>query len=160
MNEAMQFSETFHPEDGTWTISHVQNNALQPWVEVRKSRIKRAGLGVFASRSFKKGSPMGAYAGALIRYDAGVAQDGMYALDAGHNRVLDGAFHGNWTRFINDGKRGRKRDMSNVEWIGNTFYTQRFIKKGEELFINYGPDYWAGMKRLHAHRRKLAPKKK
>jgi len=72
----MQFSETFHPENGTWTISQVENGALSPWVTVRKSRIKHAGLGVFASRGFKKGTPLGAYAGALIRYDGGVALDG------------------------------------------------------------------------------------
>lgn len=153
----MQFSETFHPQTGSWTVSRVDTEdavGLSPWVEVRASGIKRAGMGVFASRSFKKGHALGAYAGALIGFDDGVANGGCYALHAGHNRVLDGAFHGNWTRFMNDGKRGRKRDGCNVEWIGNTFYAQRHIRKGQEMFINYGPDYWAGMKRCSKQSRK------
>ena len=141
----MHFSEEFDPATQTWTVRRLRgtpgNHEVRPWVTVEPSRIPNAGDGVFADRNFKVNRVIGYYTGAYSLHRESSCE---YAYEInGFGRVIDAAKCGNWTRKINDGCHRRRKPVCNVEFgPDNQIVTTRYIRKGEELFIDYGPDYW------------------
>jgi hypothetical protein len=122
------------------------------YVEIKKSNIPGAGLGVFAKKDIQVGEDLGVYRGELLEinddsysngdrtfaYTLRIDVDGvpMY-VDAEHNVY-------NWISRVNSPKgTGMK---SNIYWDskGRTF-TKRNIKAGEELLAGYGSVYWRGV---------------
>jgi len=120
------------------------DGSVEPWVHVKPSTLSNGGMGAFAARNFKVGSTLGWYTGRICtEYDP--LLNGEYAMGAGHNKVVDAAAGGSWTRFVNDGKRRRRKDKCNVE-VGNEMdlTATHYIRKNQELFIDYGSEYWEG----------------
>lgn len=141
----MEFSEEFDPTTQTWTIKKLcgrkGHKRLEPWVRAQRSNLCNAGDGVFAERDFKKGALLGYYTGAVCPSDASL-YGGAYAMGiAKSEAVIDGARCGSWTRKINDGK---ELTRANVRFVEDNFElrARRDIVKGEELFVEYGSDYW------------------
>jgi hypothetical protein len=60
----------------------------------------------------------------------------LYLLDA-HNLS-----NSNWTRFVNCGLKDKYNNIDIQQSFDQIYYiTKRPIRSGEELFVDYGPDY-------------------
>ena len=118
------------------------------YVEMKKSSIPGAGIGVFAKKDIEAGEDLGFYRGEWLKLDD-YAKDNRnftYTLYLGNDTYVDAEHKAyNWTSRINAPKgTGMK---SNLYWDseGRTF-AKRNIKAGEELLIGYGCAYWKGNK--------------
>lgn len=148
----MEFSEQYNTDSGTFEVKRIvrdensgQVTALEPWVSIRPSKVKGAGDGVFADRAFPADFVLGYYVGA-VEYEE--VADGAYLMTLDHGMVVNGSKGGNWTRKINDGgltanPRWRKSRMNVFFYDDLELVTNRAIRKGEELFVEYGDEYWA-----------------
>lgn len=136
----------FDEETQTWVVHRVfgppGSQVLQPWVEIRPSKIAGAGNGVYALRRFEKGELLGFYTGAYVLHRNSV-REGHYALEATAHRVIDGAQCGNWTKYMNDGTHGAKRSRSNAAFGDDAAVNAtKVIRPGAEILVDYGSDYW------------------
>jgi hypothetical protein len=143
MTESTHFSEIFDPDTKEWAVFRVlSNGSMEPWTLIKPSTVAKGGMGAFAARNFKVGTTVGWYTGCLCSENDALL-DGEYAMGAGHRRVVDAASGGSWTRFMNDGRRKRRNDVCNVVTMHDLHMeTTKYIKKGQEMFIDYGVDYW------------------
>lgn len=110
------------------------------------------GFGVFARKNIKKDSLIGEYTG-IVRSHT-VNPDSKYAFayptmviegKENDDLVIDAADSGNVTRFVNHSTT--HKNVENSFFYDDSgrhviFYAGRDIKAGEQLFIDYGPDYW------------------
>lgn len=131
-------------------------------MDVRDSSIPEAGRGLFASRNFRKGELVTEYVGEIItREEArkrlkvgnfhylGTLVSGMYEID-GIQEPADGL---GAASFINHASKPH----TNVVWahvedrilcFPRLFArATREIPAGDEIFLDYGPTYWARHKR-------------
>jgi SET domain-containing protein len=122
-------------------------------IQIADSKIPGAGKGAFAKDAIEKGVVLGKYIGKECTQES----DGSYVLAV--EGYLNEKFvqlcvdaedldTSNWTRYINGIKE--EGDIKNVEFfLGGTFAkpiigirTIKKIVKGEELLLDYGPEYW------------------
>jgi hypothetical protein len=119
-------------------------------VDIKKSKIPRAGKGLYAKKDFVKGDFICWYMGFLIEED--MVDNGYYDSDYllklnGKNMYICAEDKKScYGRFINDGLSKYKSNCV-FETYNNTnssgIIAKRKIKKGDELYINYGPEYWS-----------------
>ncbi len=123
-------------------------------VSVKKSSIKGAGKGLFAARDFKKGENIVQYTGEILtvaQYDKRYGDDAMgaYGITLNDNQVIDAAktsssvaryacdFHGSNLK----GPNAQYESDDKEVWI----VALRKIKKGEEIFTDYGDEMQRAM---------------
>ncbi|KAG9302662.1 hypothetical protein G9A89_007366 [Geosiphon pyriformis] len=109
--------------------------------------------GMFASRDIKEGELLGIYCGvySLVRVDLDYAWEYNYLVnvtntDGEVTRVtIDGKHKGNYLRFANhrdDNHNGESiYIIYNNRWL-IIYIARDNIKAHEQIFVNYGPDYW------------------
>jgi hypothetical protein len=123
-------------------------------LKIAPSTIPNAGMGVFAvdripkgakgkykgkMMSVEKGDPF--YSWVIYEYDknTGVPLPGnkeLYLLDAHYPS------NSNWTRYVNCGIKNKFNNIDVEQSFDQIYYfTKREIKPGEELFVDYGPEY-------------------
>ena len=113
---------------------------------VKRSSIKGAGKGLFAKVDIQPNTCIGDYTGVIIkgRLEDSAFAGTDYALEIIEDKyyiVAEGPYC-SYTRFINHKPKKAANvafwvdPSSKVAWIEST----RKIKKGEELFIDYGPE--------------------
>lgn len=136
--------------DPTENEKHVENNHI----ELGKSTIPGGGTGVFCKEAIPKGMDLGYYRGEIITPEEHQRRHakkgyGEYVLivddmdNAGKEVYIDGKHYYNWVSRVNAAKGTGKK--ANMHWDGNGHvFALRNIKKGEELFVNYGAEYWRG----------------
>jgi hypothetical protein len=136
---------------------HVETNV----VELRKSSIPGAGIGVFAKVDISGGDNLGFYRGEwLTEKEFENGSSGIYTLALENGIHIDAENHGyNWVSRLNSPKGTNKK--SNLYWDkdGQTF-TSRNIKAGEELLIGYGSSYWNCTRREKTSKRSKVSNKK
>ena len=124
---------------------------------IKRSRIPKAGKGLFTTVDLPKGAWVTEYKGRLCYWKDVKDQDGYnpYIFKLNNTWAIDGrrtlkAFG----RYANDA-RGLSRApgcRNNSEFItrGRKCYisTTRRIRKGEEIFVDYGQAYWRLIRRL------------
>lgn len=117
-------------------------------VEVRRSLIKNAGDGLFATRTFFKGEVLGVYRGRVLSLlQAHQLQDRDYLMGGfGINAHVDARFALNAEgRYVNDNfdttKLNAEFEKLKAERIANVRAT-RDIQAGEEIYASYGETYW------------------
>jgi len=110
------------------------------------------GFGVFAKKNIKKDAMVGEYTGILRNYS--IKPDSKYAfayptIQIGEIKyddlVVDANEAGNITRFINHSIEHKNVEHTIVydnKGRHIVFYASRNIKAGEQLFIDYGEEYW------------------
>ena len=134
----------------------------QNMVEIRKSGIPDAGVGVFAKQPITSGRELGYYRGEILAshdFHARYAAQGytVYVLvvtdptDANNPINVDASEHYNWASRINSPKGTNKKTNVYFHKDGRVF-AKRNIKAGEELFVSYGSIYWSGIR--NANKRK------
>ena len=117
-------------------------------VEVRQSRIPDSGNGLFASRDFAPGEPLGEYRGRVLSLlQAHRLEDRDYLMGGfGLNSHVDARFALDApARYVNDHfdksklnaefhkDKARKRAL---------LVATRSIRRGEEIYASYGESYW------------------
>jgi hypothetical protein len=123
----------------------VENN----YVEIKKSNIPGAGLGVFAKKDIKAGEELGFYRGEWLTVDEYVNQNRsfIYVLGLPNGIYIDAEKNGyNWVSRVNT-PRGTSM-KTNMYWDADgRVFAKRNIKAGEELYVGYGKAYWRAYKK-------------
>jgi SET domain-containing protein len=99
------------------------------------------GLGLFTNVPMKKGDCIIEYVGDILTTDDQVNErGGQYLFEVSKKKTIDGSARSNTARYINHSCRPN----CEVEIVkGRVFvYAKRGIKPGEELFYDYGKDFW------------------
>ena len=137
-----EFPETEHEID-------IKKN----YVEIRKSNIPGAGVGVFAKKDIKADTDLGWYRGEhLSAEEFGKKYDkkgySVYVLCVDNDINVDATKHYNWISRINASKGTNKKP--NVYWDSEgRLFAKKNIKAGEELYVCYGAEYWRGITRYN-----------
>lgn len=129
---------------------------LSSHLKVRKSKIKGAGDGLFATKTFRKGKVLGSYDGEYIskkelnkRYPGDTLAE--FTIEVGDELFwIDGKNEGNVMKYINDKKgSGKKANVTFVERFGRNgaatgvnVVVIRKVKKNKEFYVNYGIKYF------------------
>lgn len=114
---------------------------------IQPSSIPGAGQGLFPLITVYAGDTIGPYTGRLItdrqanrapyassRYMLWICRD--------HWIVGEGK-QASHTRYINHGQRPNARFVVSTRWKTARVEAIKRIRPGEEVFLDYGPDYWA-----------------
>lgn len=116
-------------------------------LRVAASTVARAGCGLFAARDFARGEHLADYTGdeLLIRHDR---DGGPYCLSLTQRRAIDAArTNTGYGRWAND-PRGTDHGP-NAEFVINPargtgrLRATTSVRKGDEIFVSYGRQYWA-----------------
>jgi len=126
-----------------------------------KSRIPRAGLGVYSKIAIPKGTYLDRYKGrklSLSKFDYEASEgllDSAYAFDVNsgdRHFILDATHpeHSNWTRYMNCSRSFQEENVKFVDRDGKIlFYAIQDIHPGDELLFYYGDDYALNRLRLN-----------
>lgn len=122
-------------------------------LEIRTSTIPNAGQGVFAKQAFKKDQVIGRYAGRAISREQmmKLPKEDMNKIisintASGGEKLIDGKHLKHYSAFFNHKwkVKGNPMGAANLTVFNEGIFTcLRAIQKGEELFFDYGPKYWA-----------------
>ncbi len=114
-------------------------------LEVRDTGDRKLGKGVFAKQTIKSGTLLGHYAG-ILRLRHQTDQDSRYAFRFSdcQDWVIDAAEQGNLFSCINHSEEANvaawEHPGTDLPYV--LFFSTQTIQQGEQLFINYGNDYW------------------
>ena len=125
-------------------------------VEVKKSKLKKAGKGLFAKKKIKKGEFICWYAGVYVNKDT--VHNGYYDSDylwefEDSDLVIDAADPLSCLgRYVNDSlslglTNANVIDYDNVH--AGAIMATKAIAKGTEIYITYGPEFWTEERRFN-----------
>lgn len=123
---------------------------LKTWTEtdfeVRASTIEDAGQGLFSKVRIQEEENIGYYTGEIIGEDEFHDPERPFSayvlwICRTHIIVGDGP-KANYTRYINHSDTPNVHLVVSSRWKTARFEALRTIDPGEELFFNYGEDYW------------------
>jgi hypothetical protein len=125
---------------------HIQQGALAH-ISIRFID-ERVGYGIFAEQDLEQGQFVGIYTGIIENKQNVSDKDYAWAYPSTHDHislVVDARQHGNELRYVND----HQDPNCNVIYVIGydklwhvCYVARRAIKKGEQLFVSYGPSYW------------------
>ncbi|MGB0409666.1 MAG: SET domain-containing protein [Opitutales bacterium] len=125
------------PQAIIWTEEHF---------EVRSSTIEGAGRGLFAKVAISEEDTIGYYTGKVMSEEEFHREDrpfNAYILWICRTCIIDGEGEGsNYTRYINHSDEPNAFLVVSTRWKTARFEALRDIEPGEEIFFNYGEDYW------------------
>ncbi len=100
------------------------------------------GLGLFTTVPIKKGDCIIEYVGDILTTDDEVnARGGQYLFEVSKKKTIDGSVRWNTARYINHVCSKQNCEVDIIK--GRVFiYAKRNIKPGEELFYDYGKDFF------------------
>ena len=125
-------------------------------LEVKKSI---AGLGLFATAPIEKGTFVIEYVGPLLNDDEVQKKGGKYLFALGKKWTIDGTARENIARYINHSCVGTNCEP--IQYANRIkIKSTRKIKPGEELFYNYGKEYFDEFIKGHCQCAKHIAKKK
>jgi SET domain-containing protein len=125
------------PAPKTWTAAQF---------EVRSSTIPGAGRGLFSRITIEPEQTIGYYTGEVLTADelyhsSAARSDYLLWLCRTHILIGEGP-RANYTRYINHSSNPNLFLVVSTRWKTARFEALRPILPGEELFFNYGDDYW------------------
>ena len=125
------------PKTKTWTANDF---------EIRTSTIEGAGMGLFARHTIVEEDTFGYYTGEVITEKEFHDPDrpfSAYVLWVTKDHILVGeGSKANYTRYINHGDEPNIFLIVSSRWKTARFQALRNIEPGEEIFFDYGEDYW------------------
>lgn len=106
-----------------------------------KVRRSRTGLGLFTVGPIERGRCVVEYKGRVLSKEEEYTSNSKYLFEVTKNKTIDGRDKTNIARYINHSCRPN----CEIEiWRGRVYVmAKRAIKPGEELFYDYGPEYFA-----------------
>lgn len=110
--------------------------ACPPGLRVGRSS---AGLGLFATRAFKKGERIIEYFGRVISKEEEYTSKSKYLFEVNSRKTIDGTTRENFARYINHSCKPNCEPniVKGRVWIDAI----KGIKEGEELSYDYGEEY-------------------
>ena len=123
---------------------------IQKWTandfEIRSSTIEGAGMGLFARHTISEGDTIGYYTGEVITEKEFHDPDrpfSAYVMWVTKDHILVGEGpKANYTRYINHDDEPNASLVVSSRWKTARFQALRNIEPGEEIFFDYGEDYW------------------
>ena len=114
--------------------------------EIRTSTIEDAGMGLFARHAIGEEDTIGYYTGEVITEKEFHDPDrpfSAYVLWVTKDHILVGEGpKANYTRYINHYDEPNAFLIVSSRWKTARFQALRSIEPGEEIFFDYGEDYW------------------
>jgi len=114
--------------------------------EIRTSTIEGAGRGLFTKVRIEPEDTIGYYTGEIIDEQEFYRPDrpfSAYVLWVCRTHIIVGEGpKANYTRFINHGDEANVFLIVSSRWKTARFEALRTIEPGEEIFFDYGEDYW------------------
>lgn len=114
--------------------------------EIRPSTITGAGNGLFAKVQIEEGDNIGYYTGYIIdeaEFNNPDRPFSPYVMWVSSNHIIVGEGpKANYTRYINHNDKPNAFLVTSTRWKTARIEALRSIEPGEELFFNYGDDYW------------------
>ena len=101
-----------------------------------------AGLGLFATTPYKRGDFIIEYTGELITTHEADRRGGKYLFVVSDKKTIDGKGRGNIARYINHSCTPNAEAELNEEELRVRIYAKKKILPGEEIFYDYGKEYW------------------
>lgn len=132
---------------------------FEKYLQIRKSKLPNAGKGLFTKIGIPKGERVVEYKGKLRLWKDVKYLDGYngYLMYITRNAVIDAQpALKTFGRYANDANGfGRKPGLrNNCEYVseGTKCYIEalRTIKKGEEILVGYGKDFWTLQRKIRA----------
>lgn len=132
---------------------------LEKFLQIKKSKLPRAGKGLFTKIEIPKGKRVVEYKGKLHQWKNVKHLDGYngYLMFITRNAVIDAKPAINtFGRYANDANGlGRAPGLkNNCEYVseGTRCYIEslRPIRRGEEILVDYGKDFWKLQKKIGA----------
>ena len=122
-------------------IEYIYNTVYE--LEIKNSLIKNSGKGVFTKEKLKKNTHLGNYIGKKYSKDVFIFSN--YSIETYFGGMIDAQDYPRTIfAMINDSKFSTFEN--NCEFIIKKdcveIWTTKFINEGEELYIDYGEDYW------------------
>ena len=124
-----------------------RDSHLRPFFEVKPSGVFGAGNGLFVKKDFSAGAHLGYYTGKVLTDKQ--ANSEQYVNSLYHVYIckdywiLGEGPNSNYTSYINhSGKYDNCRLVVSRRWKTARIEAIREIHAGEELFFNYGDEYW------------------
>jgi uncharacterized protein len=110
----------------------------------KKYTVKKssAGLGLFATDTFKKGELVIEYTGERITEAEANRRGGKYLFELNDNFTIDGKGRENTARYLNHSCKPNCYPELSEDETQIFIYAKRAIKEGEELTYNYGKMYF------------------
>lgn len=106
-------------------------------------KVKRgiAGLGLFATTTFKRGDFIIEYTGDLIDQAEADRRGGRYLFTIKEDHLIDGKARHNIARYINHACRPNAYAEADEEELKIRIYAKKRIQPDEEIFYHYGKEY-------------------
>ncbi len=101
-----------------------------------------AGLGLFATRDFKKGELVIEYIGTVVSEEEAQKIGGKYLFELNDKWNIDGKGRKNIARYINHSCKPNCYPELNDEETRIFIYTKHAIEAGEEFTYNYGKSHF------------------
>ncbi len=130
---------------------------LEKKLLIKKSNLTGAGKGLFTKIDIRKGTRIVEYKGRVQRWKEVKHEDGHngYLMYINRNIVINALPSvKTLARYANDARglvriKGLRNNSESVSEGSRCFIeSTKAIKKGEEIFVYYGREYWALMKRI------------
>lgn len=152
-------------------FSNDEYKNARKFLEIKESTIPGAGRGVFARKRLEEGTSLGFYSGKILtkrEHENMSPTDASYVVTLQWKRkvrgrrqhiIVDGNVSGNMLSIINDGPHsGHEANLEMDD--GGVLYTTKVVEEGEELFWNYGNNYWGSEKKNSAEEKVSSNKTK
>ena len=114
--------------------------------QIKASTIEGVGMGLFAKERIEVEDTIGYYTGKVINEKEFYREDrpfNAYILWVCKTCIIDGEGEGsNYTRYINHSDEPNAFLVVSSRWKTARFEALRTIEPGEEIFFDYGDDYW------------------
>ena len=131
---------------GFYQLPTMPNTWTEHDFEVRTSTIKGAGNGLFAKFAIKEGDTIGYYTGEIItekEFHDPHRPFSAYVMWVTRKHIIIGEGpKANYTRYINHEDEPNAFLVTSTRWKTARFEALRDIDPGEEIFFDYGEDYW------------------
>lgn len=120
----------------------IRKSVVVSGIKVGKAK-NGLGLGMFATKEFKKGDFLAEYGGYLISLDEANRKGGRYLFDVSSRTSIDGTPRWNKTRYFN---HSCKPNAEAIDKSGHIkLYSKKRILIGDEITYNYGREYVKGI---------------
>ncbi len=117
--------------------------------EVKESSIPGIGFGLFARKTIYKGDTIGPYSGEIVTDEEANEEpyvNSLYLLWICKDHWVVGEGKGSsYTGYINHSDNPNTRFVVSTRWKKARVEATKRICCGEEVFIDYGPEYWEAM---------------
>lgn len=128
---------------------------LEKNLEVKESKIKGAGKGLFTKVHIKKGQLISRFTGELIENekveDLNSNEKFLYLIEWDEKYTLNVEHSNCFAKYANDAEGIKKTKMfsnnSEMCWKKNDLFLRAIkdIKEGDEIYVSYGKQYWENL---------------